>query len=58
MGFGCCIGVVDVGSKKFECSVCGKEISEGDYEDYDGLCWECWDNRFTEESDNMFDDLM
>jgi len=27
-------------------------------EDYDGMCWECWDDQLTEESDDMFGDLM
>ena len=41
-----------------KCKVCGKEISEQDCEDYDGMCWECWDDQLTEESDSMFDELM
>ena len=44
--------------EKFYCSVCGQEISEEDYESYDGMCWECWDDQLTEESDGMFGDLM
>lgn len=40
------------------CSVCGREISEEDYEDYDDMCWECWDDQLTEESDDMFGELM
>ena len=35
--------------EKFYCSVCGKEISTEEYESYDGLCWECWDDQMTEE---------
>jgi len=35
--------------EKFCCSMCGKEISKEDYESYDGLCWECWDDQMTEE---------
>jgi len=35
--------------KTFYCSVCEKEISDEDYESYDGLCWECWDDQMTEE---------
>lgn len=27
-------------------------------ESYDELCWECWDDQLTEESDSMFDELM
>jgi len=46
------------GKKKHYCSVCGMEISEEDYEDYDGMCWECWDDQLTEESDMMFEDLI
>ena len=41
-----------------KCKVCGKEISEQDSESYDGMCWECWDDHLTEESDSMFDELM
>ena len=41
-----------------KCKRCGKEISEQDSESYDGLCWECWDDQLTEESDTMFDELM
>ena len=37
--------------EKYHCSVCGKEISKEEYESYDGLCWECWDDRMTEEID-------
>jgi Zn finger protein HypA/HybF involved in hydrogenase expression len=41
-----------------KCKRCGKEINEEDSESYDGLCWECWDDQLTEESDTMFDELM
>lgn len=44
--------------KKYVCEVCGKEITEEDSDSYDGLCWECWDDRLTEESDDMFGELM
>jgi hypothetical protein len=27
-------------------------------QDYDGMCWECWDDQLTEESDSLFDQLM
>jgi hypothetical protein len=43
---------------KYHCSVCGREISEEDYEDYDGMCWECWDDQLTEESEDMFGNVM
>lgn len=43
---------------KLHCQVCGREISKEDYDNYDGMCWECWDDRLTEESDSMFDELM
>ena len=43
---------------KYRCSVCGIEISEEDYEAYDGMCWECWDDQLTEESEDMFGDVM
>ncbi len=44
--------------KKFYCEVCGREITEEDYEDYDGMFWECWDDELTEESDSTFGELM
>ncbi len=45
-------------SKKYLCEVCRREITKEDNDSYDGMCWECWDDRLTEESDSMFDDLM
>jgi len=44
--------------KKFFCSVCGREISEDEHTDYDGMCWECWGDQLTEESEDMFGDVM
>jgi hypothetical protein len=44
--------------EKFHCSVCGREISEEEYESFDGMCWKCWNDQLTEESDMMFGDLM
>ena len=41
-----------------KCKVCGTEISQQDSENYDGMCWECWDDQLTEESDSMFGELM
>jgi len=35
--------------EKYYCEVCGKPISEDEYESYDGMCWECWDDQMTEE---------
>jgi len=35
--------------EEYYCEVCGKEISEDEYEAYDGMCWECWDDQMTEE---------
>jgi len=43
---------------KFYCSICGREISEEEYENFDGMCWECWDDQLTEESLDMFGDFM
>jgi hypothetical protein len=43
---------------RFHCSVCGREISQEDYADYDGMYWECWDDQLTEESLDMFGDFM
>lgn len=44
--------------QKRYCSVCGREIDKDEYENYDEMCWECWDDQMTEESDMMFGDLM
>ena len=41
-----------------KCKVCRKEINQQDSEDYEGMCWECWDDQLTEESDSMFGELM
>jgi hypothetical protein len=41
-----------------KCKVCRKAISQQDSEDYEDMCWECWDDQLTEESDSMFDELM
>jgi hypothetical protein len=30
---------------KYHCSVFGREITEEDNENYDGMCWECWDDQ-------------
>jgi len=45
-------------SGKYCCSVCGKEISEDEYEAYDGMCWECWDDQLTEESEDMWEEVI
>ena len=50
--------VVSEKEEKYYCSVCGREISEEEYEAFDGMCWECWDDQFTEESETMFGDVM
>lgn len=44
--------------EKHYCSVCGREISEEEYGAFDGMCWECWDDQLTEESETMFGDVM
>ena len=31
--------------------ICGRKTSKEEYETYNGLCWECWDDRMTEEID-------
>ena len=36
-------------NKEHHCEVCRKEISKEEYESYDGLCWECWEDQMTEE---------
>ena len=37
--------------QEYHCKVCGRKISKEEYETYDGLCQECWDDRMTEEID-------
>lgn len=37
--------------EEYHCEACGRKISEEEYEAYDELCWECWDDRMTEEID-------
>ncbi|MGE5555736.1 MAG: hypothetical protein ACM3UY_05665 [Methanocella sp.] len=44
--------------EKLSCEVCGRVINKEESEQYDGMCWECWDDQLTEESVSMFDDLM
>ncbi|MEM3699956.1 MAG: hypothetical protein QXL57_03710 [Candidatus Bathyarchaeia archaeon] len=44
--------------ERYYCSVCGREISREEYEAYDEMCWECWDDQMTEESLMMFGDVM
>jgi hypothetical protein len=44
--------------KNRKSSVCGKEITAQDSEDPEGMCWECWDDQLTEESDSKFDELI
>jgi len=29
--------------EKHRCQVCGKEISQEDFDSYEGMCWECWE---------------
>jgi len=48
----------DEKEEKYYCSVCRREINKEEYEAFDGMCWECWDDRFTEESETMFGDVM
>ena len=44
--------------EKCYCSVCRREISKEECEAFDCMCWECWDDQLTEESDMMFGDVM
>ena len=39
--------------EKYYCEVRGREISKEDFDQYDGLCWECWDDRLTEEEEEF-----
>ena len=45
-------------NEEYHCEICGKEISTEECESYEGLCWECWDDQLTEESEMMFGDLI
>ena len=42
---------------KLCCHVRGREISKENYNSYDGMCWECWDDQLTKESDSVLNDL-
>jgi len=44
--------------EKYYYSVYGREISKEEYEAFDGMCWECWDDQLTEQSETMFGDVM
>jgi|YelNatPaOPRAMG01_1025707.scaffolds.fasta_scaffold281922_2 Zn finger protein HypA/HybF involved in hydrogenase expression len=44
--------------KEYHCEICGREITKEEYETYDGMCRECWDDQLTEESEDMFGDVM
>jgi len=50
--------MVNSPKKKHFCEVCGKEITQQEYIDCEGMCWECWDNQLSEESNSMFEDLI
>ena len=41
--------------QKAICEVCGREITKEDYSNYEGMCWECWDDQLAKESDSAFD---
>ncbi|MEM2143932.1 MAG: hypothetical protein QW279_01105 [Candidatus Jordarchaeaceae archaeon] len=43
---------------RYYCSVCSYEISEEEYESYEGMCRECLDDQLTEEIEDMFGDVM
>lgn len=45
-------------AEKYYCSVCGREINKEEYEAFEEMCWECWDDQLTEESEMMFGDVM
>jgi NMD protein affecting ribosome stability and mRNA decay len=34
--------------KEYHCEVCGREISREDYEQYDGMCMECYEIEIDE----------
>jgi len=39
------------GKEEYRCRVCGRKISKEEYEAFDGLCEECWEDEMTEEID-------
>jgi len=44
--------------QKAACEVCGREITTEDYDNYQGMGWECWDSKIAEKSEGMFDKTM
>jgi len=48
----------EIKREAYHCEICGREISKEEYETYDGMCWECWDDQLTEEAEDMFGDIM
>jgi len=44
--------------EEYHCEVCGRKIGKEEYEAFDGMCWECWDDQLTEESEDMFGEVM
>ena len=39
--------------EKLRCEVCGRVITKEESEQYDGICWKCWDDQLNEESDSI-----
>jgi ribosome-binding protein aMBF1 (putative translation factor) len=44
--------------EEYHCEICGRKITKEEYAAYDGMCWECWDDQLTEESEDLFGDVM
>ena len=38
------------GKEEYRCRVCGRKISKEEYEAFDGLCEECWEDERTKNS--------
>lgn len=37
--------------KEYKCEHCGKEMSKQDYYELNGLCIDCWEDKYKQEED-------
>jgi len=40
--------------EEYRCKICDRKISREEYEAFDSLCEECWEDEMTEETDEEF----